>query len=170
MGGGKPDEDYLIEHMLQTLTPNTLSLEEVLKEIHKNHQIDLCLAHSKHTHIKTIEFGPERTLKINPSLFVHQEEKLWNMIKEHLDAFAWNYKEMKGVYPLACTNQIYIKEGWKLVQQPQRRMNPTLQHIVKEELKKLLDAGFIYLISENERVSPLVLVPKKNGKLSICVY
>eukprot|EP00253_Pinus_taeda_P025075 PITA_25075 len=48
-------------------------------------------------------------------------------------------------------------------------MNPTLKDIVKEELQKLLDAGFIYPISDNEWVSPLVLVPKKKGKWRICV-
>ena len=48
-------------------------------------------------------------------------------------------------------------------------MNLALKHIVKEELQKLLDAGFIYPTSENEWVSPLVLVPKKNGKWTICV-
>ena len=40
---------------------------------------------------------------------------------------------------------------------------------VKEELHKILDAGFIYPISDSEWVSPLVLVPKKNVKWRICV-
>jgi len=48
-------------------------------------------------------------------------------------------------------------------------MNPALKDIVKEALQKLLDAGFIYLISDSEWVSPLVLVPKKNGKWRVCV-
>jgi len=48
-------------------------------------------------------------------------------------------------------------------------MNPTLKDMVKEELQKLLDARFIYPISNNEWVSPLVFVPKKNGKWRICV-
>ena len=48
-------------------------------------------------------------------------------------------------------------------------MNPALKKIVKEELQKMLDVGFIYPISSSEWVSPLVLVPKKNGKWRICV-
>ena len=48
-------------------------------------------------------------------------------------------------------------------------MNPTLKDIVKEELQKLLDVGFIYPISDSEWISLLVLVPKKNGKWRICV-
>jgi len=48
-------------------------------------------------------------------------------------------------------------------------MNQALKDIVKEKLQKLLDAEFIYPISDSEWVSPLVLVPKKNGKWRICV-
>jgi hypothetical protein len=48
-------------------------------------------------------------------------------------------------------------------------MNPALKDIVKQELQKLLDVGFIYPISDSEWVSPLVIVPKKNGKWRICV-
>ena len=76
---------------------------------------------------------------------------------------------MKGVHLSVCTHHIYIKEDCKLVRQPQRRMNLALKDIVKKELQKFLDAGFIYPISKCEWVSPLVLVPKKNGKWRICV-
>eukprot|EP00253_Pinus_taeda_P023927 PITA_23927 len=48
-------------------------------------------------------------------------------------------------------------------------MNPNLREIVKEELQILLNAGFVYPISNNEWVSPLVIVPKKNGKWRVCV-
>jgi hypothetical protein len=48
-------------------------------------------------------------------------------------------------------------------------MNPNLREILKEELKKFLNAGFIYPISDNEWVSPLVIVPKKNGKRRVHV-
>jgi len=48
-------------------------------------------------------------------------------------------------------------------------MNPNLREIFKEELQKLLNAGFIYPISNSECVSLLVIVPKKNGKWRVCV-
>jgi len=37
------------------------------------------------------------------------------------------------------------------------------------ELQKNLDVNFIYPISDSKWVSPLVMVPKKNGKWRICV-
>jgi len=44
-----------------------------------------------------------------------------------------------------------------------------MKEIVKEELQKLLQVGFIYPISYSQWVSTLVVVPKKNGKWGICV-
>ena len=76
---------------------------------------------------------------------------------------------MKGIHPGLCTHCIYLKEDCKPVRQPQCRMNPALKEIVKEELHKLLNANFIYPISDSRWVSLLVIVPKKNGKWRVCV-
>jgi hypothetical protein len=49
-------------------------------------------------------------------------------------------------------------------------MNPTLKDIVKEEIQKLLNVGFIYPSTDSKCVSPLVVVPNKvTGKWRICV-
>jgi hypothetical protein len=48
-------------------------------------------------------------------------------------------------------------------------MNLALKDIVKEELQKLIVTNFIYPISDSQWVSPLVTVPKNNGKWRIYV-
>ena len=40
---------------------------------------------------------------------------------------------------------------------------------IKEEIEKLKEAEFIYEIEHTHWVSPIVVVPKKNGKLRVCV-
>ena len=42
-------------------------------------------------------------------------------------------------------------------------MNPTILDVVKKEVRKLLVVGVIYPISENIRVSPVQVVPRKSG-------
>jgi hypothetical protein len=49
-------------------------------------------------------------------------------------------------------------------------MNPNYALKVREDLDKLLNIGFIYPLETIQWLSPLVIVPKKNGKLCICVY
>lgn len=49
------------------------------------------------------------------------------------------------------------------------RMNPNYVLSVREDLDKLLDAKFIYLIGTIQWLSPLLIVPKKIDKLPICV-
>jgi hypothetical protein len=77
---------------------------------------------------------------------------------------------MKGIHPNTCIHHIYTQGEVTPVRQPQRRMNPSLKYIVKEEIQKLLNVILIYPISDSKWVSPLVMVPNKViGKWIICV-
>eukprot|EP00253_Pinus_taeda_P030192 PITA_30192 len=167
--GGPQTKDDLIENSIQNPPPSALSLKELVEGTQASALVDLCVGDPTSPRVKNVEFGPKRTLKISSSLSPSQEKELCSLLNHHLDAFAWSYKEMKVVHPSICTHHIYIKEDFQPVQQPQRRMNPALKDIVKEELQKLLDAGFIYPIFDSEWVSPLVLVPKKSRKWRIYV-
>ena len=48
-------------------------------------------------------------------------------------------------------------------------MNPNYAKHVNEELDKLLKVGFIYPVDVVTWLSPIVIMPKNNGKLRICV-
>ncbi|GJW05438.1 reverse transcriptase domain-containing protein [Tanacetum coccineum] len=56
-----------------------------------------------------------------------------------------------------------MEDNFKPVVQPQRRLNPKVQDVVKAEIVKLLDAGLIYAISDSPWVSHIHVVPKKGG-------
>lgn len=88
----------------------------------------------------TIEIEPGKTLNINPNLTDDEKQQLMKLLCENKEAFTCDYTDMKGIYPELCTHCIYVKEGSRPVCQPQRRMNPNLREIVKEELQKLLNA------------------------------
>ena len=117
----------------------------------------------------TIEIFPGKTLNINKNLEKFQQEKLVKTLQRLSSAYAWEYTDMKGINPKTCTHHIYIEKNSKPIRQPQRRMNPNLREIVKEELHKLLNVNFIYPISDSQWVSPLVIVPKKNGKWRVFI-
>eukprot|EP00253_Pinus_taeda_P012294 PITA_12294 len=115
------------------------------------------------------EIFPDKTLNIKKNLGKSQQEELTKILQKHSTAFSWEYTDMKGIDPKTCIHHIYIKEISRPIRQPQRRMNPNLTEIVKEELQKLLNVNFIYPISDSQWVSPLVIVPKKNGKWRVCI-
>ena len=48
-------------------------------------------------------------------------------------------------------------------------MNPNYAKAVKEDLEKLLKAGFIEPVDQATWLSSIVVVPKKNSKLRICI-
>ncbi|RVW86060.1 Retrovirus-related Pol polyprotein from transposon 17.6 [Vitis vinifera] len=56
-----------------------------------------------------------------------------------------------------------MEEEAKPIRQPQRRLNPHLQEVVRTEVLKLFQAGIIYPISDSPWVSPTQVVPKKSG-------
>ena len=58
-----------------------------------------------------------------------------------------------------------MKEDVKPIRQRLYTYNDTFAKKIKEEIDKLKEAEFIYEIEHTDWVSPIVVVPKKNGKL-----
>jgi hypothetical protein len=56
-----------------------------------------------------------------------------------------------------------LEENAKPSREMQRRLNPNMKEVVKNEVIKLLDNGIIYPISDSKWVSPTQVVPKKSG-------
>jgi hypothetical protein len=92
-----------------------------------------------------------------------QEGKLLCVLRYHKLALGWTIADIKGISPLICTHNIYLEDDCKTSREPQRRLNPTMKDVVKNEVIKLLDAGIIYPISDSKWVSPTQVVPKKSG-------
>ena len=60
-------------------------------------------------------------------------------------------------------HKILMEENAKTSIEHQRRLNPIMKEVVKNEILKFLNAGFIYAISDSPWVSPVHVVPKKGG-------
>ena len=100
---------------------------------------------------------------ISSKLNVHQEGKLLQTLKMHKNALGWTTANIKGISPLICTHRIYLEENAKPSRGMQRRLNPNMKEVVRNEVIKLLDNRIIYPISDSKWVSPTQVVPKKSG-------
>ena len=85
------------------------------------------------------------------------------MLGEHKKALCWTLADLHGISSLICTQKIHLEEGAKTSRQFQRRLNPNMQEVVRNEVLKLLNANIIYPISNSKWVSPTQVVPKKSG-------
>ncbi|GKC16038.1 hypothetical protein Tco_1012820 [Tanacetum coccineum] len=86
---------------------------------------------------------------------------LLQVLEKQKGAIAWKMSNIKGISLPFCTHKILMEDDFKLVIQPQRRLNPKVQDVVKNKIVKLLDSGLIYPILDSSWVSPIHVVPKK---------
>ena len=64
------------------------------------------------------EVGPEKFMHINAGLSEDQQAQLLKVLKKQVEAFAWEYTDMKGIHPDTCIHHIYMDPNIPLVRQP----------------------------------------------------
>nr|GEU48747.1 reverse transcriptase domain-containing protein [Tanacetum cinerariifolium] len=100
---------------------------------------------------------------ITKDLSVEEKTALITVLKSHKRAIAWKLSDIKGINPEFCTHKILMEEDFKPAVQHQRRVNPKIHDVIKQEVIKLLEAGLIYPIFDCPWVSPMHCVAKKGG-------
>ncbi|XP_075076513.1 uncharacterized protein LOC142163157 [Nicotiana tabacum] len=70
----------------------------------------------------------------------------WSLEK-HKTSLGWTIADIKGISPAICMHKILMENDYNPIVQPQRRLNPAMQEVVKKEVVKLLAASIIYPIS-----------------------
>jgi hypothetical protein len=92
-----------------------------------------------------------------------QDEELLDVLREHKEAIGWTIEDIKGVSPSLVMHKINLEENAKPSREPQRRLNPAMQEVVRTKVIKLLDALIIYPISDSKWVSPIYVMLKRAG-------
>ena len=117
------------------------------------------------SHIKYAFLEPEqgKPVTISAELTENEEQRLLQILGEYKEAIAWSIKDLKGISPSIYMHKILLNDNAKTSVEHQRRLNPVMKDVVRNEVLKWLNAGFIYAISDNPWVSPVHVVPKKVG-------
>ena len=92
-----------------------------------------------------------------------------NLLKEYKDIFAWSYEQMPGLDEKLVTHELHVTPCCKPVKQSARVFRPEIEVKIKEEIDKLLSAGFIKPIHHPTWLANVVPVKKKNGSIRVCV-
>jgi hypothetical protein len=76
---------------------------------------------------------------------------------------------LKGIPPRIIHRCIELDTTIPFIHEAKYQMNPNYVTIIKQDLDKLLNAGFIALVEEANWLSSIIIVSKNNGKFRICV-
>ena len=98
---------------------------------------------------------------------IHDE--LVALLRDYQDIFAWSYQDMSGLNPDIVQHRLPLNPGSSPVKQKLRRMKAEMSLKIKEEVKKQFHAGFLVVARYPEWVANIVPVPKKDGKVRMCV-
>ena len=120
-------------------------------------------------HLKYAFLQPEKgkPVIISAGLTKMEEQNLLETLRKYKEAIAWSIEDLKGISPSNCMHKILLKENARTSIEHQRRLNPVMKEVVRKEVLKWLNAGFIYAISDSPWVSPIHMVPKKGGFIVI---
>ncbi len=91
------------------------------------------------------------------------------LLKEFKDVFAWTYKDVKEIPLELAQHRIELDSTMQPTHEVRYRLNPNYATIVKQDMDKLLTTGFIKCVEIATWLSPIVILPKKNGKLRIYI-
>ncbi|XP_075088610.1 uncharacterized protein LOC142170617 [Nicotiana tabacum] len=120
-------------------------------------------------HLRYKFLGSNDTLPVIVSSLLNdvQVEKLLNVLKEHRQAIGWTIADIRRIPAGICKHKIQLENESKPSVEHQRRLNPSMQEVVKKEIIKWLDAEVVYPIVDSSWVSPVQCVPKKGGMTMI---
>nr|GEY61501.1 reverse transcriptase domain-containing protein [Tanacetum cinerariifolium] len=116
-------------------------------------------------HLEYAFLEGDDTLPVIIVKYLSVEEKTFiiTVLKSHKQAIAWKLSDIKGINPEFYTHKILMEEDFKPAIQHQRRVNPKIHDVIKQEVIKLHEVRLIYPISDSPWVSPVHYVPKREG-------
>ncbi|RVW97191.1 Transposon Ty3-I Gag-Pol polyprotein [Vitis vinifera] len=119
-----------------------------------------------------VDFGTAdqpRELRIGSDLSTDERDSLIQLLRSYLDVFAWSYEDMPGLDPSIVQHRLPLLPHARPVKQKLRRLHPRWSLQVKEEIQKQLSVGFLSVVEYPEWLANVVPVPKKDGKVRVCV-
>nr|GEZ20085.1 reverse transcriptase domain-containing protein [Tanacetum cinerariifolium] len=172
-----PKTDFLLKEVDAFLA---LEDDPTSLEVDLDYELKICEAK---TNKSSIDESPEVELKdllphlkyaflegddklpviIVKDLSVEEKTALITVLKSHKRAIAWKLSDIKGIDPEFCTHKILMEEDIEPAVQHQKKVNPKIHDVIKNEVHKLRDAGLIYPIFDSPWVSPVHCVSKKGS-------
>ena len=103
------------------------------------------------SHLKYEFLEPEKRkpVIISAALTKAKKQKLLVILRKYKEVIAWSIEDLKGISPSIYMHKILLEDNEKNSIEHQRRLNLVMKEVVRKEVLKWLNAGFIYAISDS---------------------
>ena len=140
---------------------DVMSIEVKVREAEKSS--DGLILKELPKHLKYAFLGEEKSkpVIIAANLTSEKEKKVVETLRKYKEAIAWSIENLKGIRPSICMHKILMVENEKPSIEHQRRLNPVMKEVVRKEVLKWLNAGFIDVILDSPWVSLIIWFPNR---------
>ncbi|KAK8957359.1 hypothetical protein KSP39_PZI001154 [Platanthera zijinensis] len=115
------------------------------------------------------EISPGEAMEVVEEMAEVEEERMRACIQSNVDIFAWRATDMPGINADVACHRLNLDPRARRIRQKMRAIATKLEAPIREEVKKLLDAGFISEIQYPGWISNVVMVKKGGGKWRMCI-
>ncbi|KAL0400266.1 UNVERIFIED_CONTAM: hypothetical protein Sradi_2369900 [Sesamum radiatum] len=118
--------------------------------------------------IELIAEKPDKTTRIGSNMSKSVETMMIELLRIHVDMFAWSPSDFKGIDPEVIVHRLNVDPMTRPVKQKKRSFGAERNRIIKEEVKKLREAGYVSEVQYTDWLVNVVVVPKASGKWRMC--
>ena len=129
------------------------SYEEKVAEENKSSEGLILKELPEHLKYAFLQQEKGKPIIISTGLTKLEDKKVLETLKKYKEAIAWSIEDLKGISSSVCMHKILLEENARTYIEHQRRLNPIMKEVVRKEVLKWLNVGFIYAVTPHpERV------------------
>ncbi|XP_020555094.1 uncharacterized protein LOC110013285 [Sesamum indicum] len=122
-----------------------------------------------HKIVEVIQGDPSKTTRIGSHLGEQLGTMMVSLLRRNVDVFAWSSSDFVGVAPEVTVHRLNVDPTMRPVQQKKRNFSAEKNQVIREEVERLLSAGYITEVQYTDWLSNVVVVPKPGGKWRVCI-
>ncbi|KAK8918768.1 hypothetical protein KSP39_PZI021391 [Platanthera zijinensis] len=113
--------------------------------------------------------GRVEKIRISGGLTPEAQGRMLECVQKNVDIFAWSAAEMPGIDSNIACHRLNLDPKAPPIRQKKRPVADKLAEPIREEVAKLLKAGFVSEIQYPGWVSNVVMVKKGDGRWRMCI-